>query len=62
MLPKFSISTEASLGETLQEMGVTNAFSDAADLSGISQDQKLKVSKVGPQLWCTSRPRARVRV
>lgn len=55
MLPKFSISADASLGEVLQEMGVTDAFSDAADLSGISQEPKLKVSKVGkaPRLWCT---------
>lgn len=55
MLPKFSISADASLGEVLQEMGVADAFSDAADLSGISQEPKLKVSKVGkaPRLWCT---------
>uniref|UniRef100_H2SLS0 Serpin peptidase inhibitor, clade A (alpha-1 antiproteinase, antitrypsin), member 1 n=2 Tax=Takifugu rubripes TaxID=31033 RepID=H2SLS0_TAKRU len=46
MLPKFSISADASLNEVLQEMGVTNVFSDAADLSGISQEPKLKVSKV----------------
>lgn len=60
MLPKFSISADASLSEVLQEMGVTNAFSDAADLSGISQGPKLKVSKVGkvPQLWSISRPAA----
>lgn len=46
-LPKFSISADASLGEVLQEMGVANAFSNAADFSGISQEPKLKVSKVG---------------
>lgn len=65
ILPKFSISADASLGEVLQEMGVTNVFSDAADLSGISEGPKLKVSKVGkvPQLWCISRPAApKVRV
>lgn len=47
MLPKFSISADASLKEVLQEMGVTDAFSDAADFSGISQEPMLKVSKVG---------------
>lgn len=46
-LPKFSISADASLAEVLQEMGVANAFSNAADFSGISQEPKLKVSKVG---------------
>lgn len=47
MMPKFSISADASLGEVLQDMGVTDAFSDAADFSGISEEPKLKVSKVG---------------
>lgn len=55
MLPKFSISADASLGEVLQDMGVTNAFSRAADFSGISQDPMLKVSKVG---WSPRPPRA----
>ncbi|KAM3860874.1 alpha-1-antitrypsin homolog [Diretmus argenteus] len=45
-LPKFSISAEASLGDTLQEMGITNAFADTADFSGISEEVKLKISKV----------------
>ncbi|KAG7261589.1 hypothetical protein CRUP_010005 [Coryphaenoides rupestris] len=46
LLPKFSISAESSLGESLQEMGVTNAFTNAADFSGMSAEIKLKVSKV----------------
>lgn len=46
-MPKFSISAEASLGETLTEMGITDAFGDKADFSGISEEVKLKVSKVG---------------
>ncbi|KAG7246422.1 hypothetical protein CRUP_038516, partial [Coryphaenoides rupestris] len=45
LLPKFSISAESSLGESLQEMGVTNAFTNAADFSGLSAEIKLKVSK-----------------
>ncbi|XP_051265234.1 alpha-1-antitrypsin homolog isoform X1 [Dicentrarchus labrax] len=44
-LPKFSISTEASLDSTLKELGITNAFADNADFSGISEEVKLKVSK-----------------
>ncbi|KAK2856516.1 hypothetical protein Q5P01_005251 [Channa striata] len=45
-LPKFSISTEASLEQTLKEMGITDAFEDRADFSGVSDTAKLKVSKV----------------
>ncbi|XP_061668322.1 alpha-1-antitrypsin homolog [Syngnathoides biaculeatus] len=45
-LPKFSISATAALDSTLKEMGITAAFGDAADFSGISDDAKLKLSKV----------------
>ncbi|XP_071380199.1 alpha-1-antitrypsin homolog [Centroberyx affinis] len=45
-LPKFSISADASLDGTLKEMGISSAFGDAADFSGISEEVKLKVSKV----------------
>ncbi|KAK2856518.1 hypothetical protein Q5P01_005253 [Channa striata] len=45
-MPKFSISTEASLGDTLQEMGITDAFGNNADFSAMSDEVKLKVSKV----------------
>ncbi|XP_072218559.1 alpha-1-antitrypsin homolog [Leuresthes tenuis] len=45
-MPKFSISADASLAETLKELGVTDAFGDNADLSGMSEEIKLKVSKV----------------
>uniref|UniRef100_A0A672J0S3 Serpin family A member 4 n=1 Tax=Salarias fasciatus TaxID=181472 RepID=A0A672J0S3_SALFA len=48
-MPKFSISAEASLEQILQELGVTDAFSVAADFSGLSQDIKLIVSKVSHQ-------------
>uniref|UniRef100_UPI0037E7B993 alpha-1-antitrypsin homolog isoform X1 n=1 Tax=Semicossyphus pulcher TaxID=241346 RepID=UPI0037E7B993 len=48
-LPKFSISADASLDSTLKELGVTNAFADNADFSGMSEEIKLKVSKVSHQ-------------
>uniref|UniRef100_A0A672J155 Alpha-1-antitrypsin homolog n=1 Tax=Salarias fasciatus TaxID=181472 RepID=A0A672J155_SALFA len=45
----FSISAEASLEQILEELGVTYAFSDFADFSGLSEDIKLVVSKVSHQ-------------
>lgn len=45
-MPKFSTSTSYSLGEHLKGMGVVSAFGDTADFSAISEDTKLKVSKV----------------
>lgn len=46
-MPKFSISSQAALDNTLRELGITNAFGNNADFSGISEEIKLKVSKVG---------------
>ncbi|XP_014888011.1 alpha-1-antitrypsin homolog [Poecilia latipinna] len=48
-MPKFSISVETSMDETLKEMGITEAYSDMADFSAISEEIKLKVSKVSHQ-------------
>ncbi|XP_030627866.1 alpha-1-antitrypsin homolog [Chanos chanos] len=45
-VPKFSISASYSLADTLKEMGMISAFSEAGDLSGISDLDKLVVSKV----------------
>ncbi|XP_063079387.1 alpha-1-antitrypsin homolog isoform X2 [Engraulis encrasicolus] len=45
-LPKFSISANYPLKDVLTEMGMTRAFSDTADFSGISEKAKMKVSKV----------------
>ncbi|XP_030627599.1 alpha-1-antitrypsin homolog [Chanos chanos] len=45
-LPKFSISATYSLGDPLKEMGVVSAFSDTADFAGMSEETKLKVSKI----------------
>ncbi|MGH0122124.1 UNVERIFIED_CONTAM: hypothetical protein FKN15_060548 [Acipenser sinensis] len=46
ILPKFSISATYSLQNVLSEMGITDVFSNTADLSGISEEVKLKVSKI----------------
>lgn len=46
-MPKFSISAEASLDDTLKKSGITDAFGDKADFSGMSTEVPLKVSKVG---------------
>ncbi|KAA8583291.1 alpha-1-antitrypsin homolog [Etheostoma spectabile] len=48
-LPKFSISAEAALDSPLKEMGITDAFANNADFSGMSDEIKLKVSKVSHQ-------------
>ncbi|XP_010746356.1 alpha-1-antitrypsin homolog [Larimichthys crocea] len=48
-MPKFSISSQAALDNTLRELGITNAFANNADFSGISEEIKLKVSKVSHQ-------------
>ncbi|XP_008285596.1 alpha-1-antitrypsin homolog [Stegastes partitus] len=48
-MPKFSISADASLDNTLKAMGITDAFENNADFSGISEEVKLKVSKVSHQ-------------
>uniref|UniRef100_A0A4W4FC53 Serpin domain-containing protein n=1 Tax=Electrophorus electricus TaxID=8005 RepID=A0A4W4FC53_ELEEL len=45
-MPKFSISASSSLQDTLMEIGIVDAFSDKANFSGISEEFKLKVSKV----------------
>ncbi|XP_076872426.1 alpha-1-antitrypsin homolog isoform X2 [Brachyhypopomus gauderio] len=44
-MPKFSISASSSLGDTLKEMGIVDAFSESANFSGISEETKLKASK-----------------
>lgn len=45
-IPKFKISEAVNLNETLQKMGMRQAFSDAADFSGISPIKNLKISQV----------------
>jgi len=45
-LPKFKTTSEFSLAETLRSLGMTLAFSEQADLSGISAAEDLYVSAV----------------
>uniref|UniRef100_A0A8C9WNG9 Serpin domain-containing protein n=3 Tax=Scleropages formosus TaxID=113540 RepID=A0A8C9WNG9_SCLFO len=45
-IPKFSASVSYTLTDTLKEMGLVSVFDDEADLSGISEEVGLKVSKV----------------
>ncbi|XP_076872427.1 alpha-1-antitrypsin homolog [Brachyhypopomus gauderio] len=45
-MPKFSISASSSLGDTLKEMGIVDAFSQNANFSGISEASNVAVSKV----------------
>ncbi|XP_061610646.1 alpha-1-antitrypsin homolog [Phyllopteryx taeniolatus] len=52
-LPKFSISAEAALDSTLKEMGISAAFEDTADFSGISDDVALKLSKASHEAVLT---------
>ncbi|RCN27419.1 serine proteinase inhibitor [Ancylostoma caninum] len=44
-IPKMKIETDFKLKEALMEMGVTDMFSDSADLSGITSSSALKISK-----------------
>ncbi|NXK61789.1 A1AT protein, partial [Sylvietta virens] len=44
-LPKFSISGSYDVKSLFQKMGVTEVFSDQADLSGVAKNLLLKVSK-----------------
>lgn len=45
-MPKFSISATSKLKPILEDMGVTDAFGDAADFSGMTEEVKVKVSQV----------------
>lgn len=50
-MPKFSISATSKLNEILNDMGVTDAFSDTADFSGMTEEVKVKVSQVCADLF-----------
>ena len=45
-LPKFDIDTKFELGDQLQGLGMTDAFSNEADFSGITDPSALVISNV----------------
>lgn len=45
-IPKFSIAASYDVKVLLQKLGVTDVFNDNADLSGITGERNLMVSKV----------------
>jgi serpin B len=45
-LPRFRVYAGFMLKDTLEALGVRTAFSDAADFSGISEDEPLRISAV----------------
>ncbi|GAK51484.1 proteinase inhibitor I4, serpin [Candidatus Moduliflexus flocculans] len=45
-LPKFSVTSQFGLAKTLQQMGMSNAFSDRADFSGIEASKTLSIADV----------------
>ncbi|XP_035684666.1 leukocyte elastase inhibitor-like isoform X5 [Branchiostoma floridae] len=46
LLPRFKLEQEFGLGDTLKKMGMGEAFSDAADFSGMSGSKDLFISAV----------------
>ncbi|KAH7712091.1 SRPN-1 protein, partial [Aphelenchoides avenae] len=45
-LPRFKVETSLSLKKALSDLGLSNAFSDDANFSGISEESPLKISEV----------------
>jgi serpin B len=45
-LPKFTFTSQFSMGDTLQAMGMKTAFSDEADFSGMTSHEGLKIGAV----------------
>jgi serpin B len=45
-LPRFKMTSEFALADTLKDMGMTDAFSDAADFSGMAKTDPLFISAV----------------
>ncbi len=50
-LPRFKLNTRYYLGKILSSMGMSQAFSDRADFSGMTGDRSLKISKVIHQAY-----------
>lgn len=49
-MPRFVISGTYDLKSLLGNLGITKVFSDEADLSGVTEEQPLKLSKVSATL------------
>ncbi|KAL6060608.1 hypothetical protein STEG23_019780, partial [Scotinomys teguina] len=47
-LPKFSISSDYNIEDSLLQLGIREVFSTQADLSGITGTKDLRVTKIGP--------------
>ena len=45
-LPKFKLEFSSSLKETLKDMGMTTAFTNNADLTGLREERNLKIDDV----------------
>jgi len=45
-IPRFVITQQFSLSKTLQTLGMTSAFSDSADFSGMNGTRELMLSDV----------------
>jgi len=45
-LPRFSVTSQFGLTGTLEQMGMSDAFSDRADFSGIEESKTLRISDV----------------
>jgi serpin B len=50
-VPKFKMTSKFSLGQVLQSMGMTDAFSDKADFSGMAGNRELFLSAVIHQAY-----------
>ncbi|HET9865638.1 MAG TPA: serpin family protein [Steroidobacteraceae bacterium] len=46
IMPRFKFGTDVSLSETLSALGMPDAFSDAADFSGIDGARDLRIQQV----------------
>jgi len=46
IIPKFTVDYSVRLKQTLQQMGMTDAFSNTADFSGLTDKNDLKIDKV----------------
>lgn len=52
-LPKFEIDNRVSLNDTLPQLGMPTAFTNAADFSGMTDDEPLKIGDVVHQATIT---------